>query len=87
MPILEAMACGTATVTTDISSLPELAGDGAVFVPPNNVIALREAVDALMANALSRVKLAERGLQQAARFSWERCADETASAYKQSIEY
>lgn len=85
LPILEAMACGTTTVTTHSSSLPELAGDGAALVPPNDVSALQETIDALMANAPSRVKLAERGLQQAARFSWERCADETVQAYQQSI--
>lgn len=87
LPILEAMACGTATVTTNISSLPELAGDGAALVPPNDLPALRDALDALMANTPSRVKLAERGLEQAAHFSWERCADETVHAYKQSIGY
>jgi glycosyltransferase involved in cell wall biosynthesis len=84
LPILEAMACGTATVTTNVSSLPELAGDGAVLVPPNDVAALHERLDALMANETSRVNLAERALQQAARFSWERCADETVLAYRQS---
>jgi glycosyltransferase involved in cell wall biosynthesis len=86
LPILEAMACGTATVTTNVSSLPELAGEGALLVPPNDVPALREALDTLMANPVTRVQLAERGLVQAARFSWERCAMETVSAYRQSIE-
>jgi len=84
LPILEAMACGTATVTTNVSSLPELAGDGALLVPPNDVPALRDALDALMANRARRVELAERALLQAARFSWERCADETVLAYKES---
>jgi glycosyltransferase involved in cell wall biosynthesis len=84
LPILEAMACGTATVTSNISSLPELAGDGALLVPPNDVPALREALDTLMANTASRVQLAQRGLVQAARFSWEQCAAETVQAYKKS---
>lgn len=86
LPILEAMACGTATVTTNISSLPELAGDGAALVPPNQITSLRETIDALMANRARRVELAERALPQAARFSWERCADETVLAYRQSVE-
>lgn len=84
LPILEAMACGTATITTTSSSLPELAGNGAVLVPPNDSIALHEALDTLMANAPDRVQLAERGLAQAARFSWERCTAETVEAYEQT---
>ncbi len=87
LPILESMACGTATITTNSSSLPELAGDGAVLVPPNDIIALRDALDALMVNPTRRVELAERGLLQAARFSWERCAQETVLAYQESIGY
>lgn len=81
LPILEAMACGTATVTTNVSSCPELAGDAARLVPPNDTGALREALDALMADDARRWALAGRGPAQAATFSWERCAAETKESY------
>lgn len=82
LPILEAMACGTATVTTNVSSCPELAGDAARLVPPNDVGALREALDVLMADDTRRRELAQRGPTQAATFSWERCATETKESYQ-----
>ncbi len=82
LPILEAMACGTATLTTDVSSLPELAGDAAALVAPNDVKALTTALDYFMDADKARDTLASRAPTQAARFSWARCAAETLSAYK-----
>ncbi len=81
LPILEAMACGTATVTTNVSSCPELAGNAAWLVPPNDVPALREALDTLMADDSQRATLADQGPARAALFSWERCAAETKASY------
>ena len=82
LPILEAMACGTATLTTDVSSLPELAGDAAALVPPNDVKALTTAMDYLMEADEARTALAARGPVRAAAFSWLRCAAETFAAYQ-----
>ena len=82
MPILEALACGTATLTSDVSSLPELAGDAAALVAPNDVKELTAALDYLMEADEARDTLARRAPAQAARFSWSRCAAETLSAYK-----
>ncbi len=82
LPILEAMACGTATLTTNVSSLPELAGEAARLVPPNDLVALRDALDELMAEPSARADLAARGPAQAARFSWQRCAQETMEIYR-----
>lgn len=82
LPILEAMACGTATLTTDVSSLPELAGEAAALVAPNDTKALTAALDYLMEADKARDRLAARASAQAARFSWSRCATETLSAYK-----
>ncbi len=58
LPILEAMGCGTATLSTNVSSLPELAGDAAVLVPPNEVGALAAAMARLMENDAARQELA-----------------------------
>jgi len=85
LPILEAMACGTATLTTDVSSLPELAGEAAALVAPNDVKALTAALDYLMEADQARDTLARRAPAQAARFSWARCASETRSAYQRVL--
>lgn len=85
LPILEAMACGTATLTTNVSSLPELAGDAAAFVPPGDTPALQREMDRLMSDDAARAALAARGPEQAARFSWERCATETLAAYEEVL--
>lgn len=82
LPILEAMACGTATLTSDVSSLPELAGEAAALVTANDVKGLTAALDYLMEADQARDTLARRAPAQAARFSWSRCAAETLSAYK-----
>ena len=82
LPVLEAMACGTPVLTSDVSSLPEVAGDAAVLVPPTSVEAMADALTRLLEDEALRVDLAARGLRQAARFSWERCARETLRVYE-----
>jgi alpha-1,3-rhamnosyl/mannosyltransferase len=77
-PPLEAMACGTPVVCSAAGSLPELVGSAALVVDPDD--------DAGLAGAVARVledpePLRTAGLQQAARFSWARCAELTVAAY------
>lgn len=79
------MACGTATLTTNVSSLPELAGEAAFLVPPGDTSALQREMDRLMSDDAARAALAVRGPEQAARFSWERCAAETLAAYEEVL--
>jgi glycosyltransferase involved in cell wall biosynthesis len=81
LPPLEAMACGCPTVTSDSSSLPEVVGDAGLMVNPNSSADLVEA----MARVLMEPGLAEalrnKGLARAARFSWDRCVQETLDIY------
>ncbi|HYN88661.1 MAG TPA: glycosyltransferase family 1 protein [Ardenticatenaceae bacterium] len=86
LPVLEALACGTPTITTTASSLPELAGDAALMIAPDDVDGLAAAIDKLMRDEETRTRLAERSPVQAARFTWERCAAETAAAYASLVE-
>lgn len=86
LPVLEAMACGVATVTTSASSLPELAGAAALTVPPGESAALAATLDQLMGDDVARRALAARGPAQAARFSWATCAAQTAAAYAAAAE-
>jgi glycosyltransferase involved in cell wall biosynthesis len=76
-PVLEAMACGTPVVCSNVSSLPEVAGDAALLVDPLDVEALAAALARVMADEALRVDLVARGLDQVQRFSWQRCAEET----------
>jgi glycosyltransferase involved in cell wall biosynthesis len=81
LPVLEAMACGAPVITSNTSSLPEVAGDAALLVPPQDVDALAGALGRLLNDAALRTELRQRGLAQAARFSWEMAARETWGVY------
>lgn len=82
LPVVEAMACGTPVLTSNVSSLPEVAGDAAVLVPPTDVDAIAEGLGRLLEDSALRADLAERGPRRAAQFSWERCARETLAVYE-----
>jgi glycosyltransferase involved in cell wall biosynthesis len=77
-PPLEAMACGTPVVCSDAASLPEVVGDAAPLVPPDDAVALAEAAADVIADP---APWRERGLARARRFSWARCAELTVAAY------
>lgn len=74
LPVLEAQACGCPVICSSTSSLPEVAGDGALLVPPEDVGALAEAMARIEADADLREGLIARGFANLRRFSWESCA-------------
>jgi glycosyltransferase involved in cell wall biosynthesis len=84
MPVLEAMACGAPVVCADSSSLPEIAGGAALLFPPGDEAALAQAITRLLVDSGLRRQLAERGLVQAARFSWAETARRTLAVYSGS---
>ncbi len=77
LPILEAMACGTPVITSNTSSMKEVAGDAALLVNPYDVGALAEAMKQVLINQSLREDLVAKGFQRIKRFSWERCAEQT----------
>jgi len=81
LPPLEAMACGTPVVASNVSSLPEVAGDAALLVAPNDVSGLTLAIWRALSDEALRRDLIERGLRRAKLFSWERAARETLALY------
>ena len=81
LPVLEAMACGTPVACSGTSSLPEVAGDAALTFDPHSQRAIAETLRRVLEDADLRSELVQRGLRQAARFSWERVAEETTSVY------
>ena len=76
-PVLEAMACGTPVVCSNTSSLPEVAGEAALLMDPEDTAALAGAIGRLLEDTALRENLIARGLEQARKFSWERAAQET----------
>jgi glycosyltransferase involved in cell wall biosynthesis len=82
LPVLEAMACGVPTITSRSSSLPEVAGDGAILVEPEDVEQLAGAIHRVLTDPSLAGQLRAAGLRQAACFPWERTAAETCEVYR-----
>jgi glycosyltransferase involved in cell wall biosynthesis len=81
-PVLEAMACGTPVITSDCSSLREIAGDAAVLIDPQNVEALAAAMTAAMADTAKREQLVNAGLAKAKEYSGQRSAGTMLKLYQ-----
>jgi glycosyltransferase involved in cell wall biosynthesis len=77
LPVLEAMAVGTPVVTSNVSSLPEVAGDAAITVDPMSVEAIRDGLAKILADDAYAAVLVERGRRRAAEFTWARTANAT----------
>jgi glycosyltransferase involved in cell wall biosynthesis len=76
MPMLEAMACGTPVIASQASCLPEIAGEAALFAPPDDASAWAAAIRRLADDAALRGRLRVAGLDRAMRFDWDECAAE-----------
>jgi glycosyltransferase involved in cell wall biosynthesis len=85
LPVLEAMARGVAVACSSRSSLPEVAGDAALLFDPEDVSALRTAMDRLLGDPGLRERLGDAGRERAAHFTWERTADLTAASYERTL--
>ena len=72
LPVLEAMACGTPVVTANVTALPEVTGDAALLVDPTSVEQIAEAIVQIVSDTKLRQQLRDKGLKQAAQFSWQR---------------
>jgi glycosyltransferase involved in cell wall biosynthesis len=77
LPILEAMACGTPVITSNTSSMPEVAGDAAILVDPTDVNAIAGAIADVIRDDRLRQQLRDRGLARSQTFSWERTGEQT----------
>ena len=85
LPPLEAMACGTPTIVSNISSLPEVVGDAALLVNPADTEEIAVALHRLLTDDLLHAELREKGLQRAACFSWETAAQITLDVYRKAV--
>jgi glycosyltransferase involved in cell wall biosynthesis len=83
LPVLEAMACGTPVITSNLSSLPEVAGDAAILVDPYNVAEITDAMQTVASDERVRSQLRSAGLARASQFSWEKTGQQTAEVLQQ----
>jgi glycosyltransferase involved in cell wall biosynthesis len=84
LPPLEAMACGTPVVTSNVSSMPEVVGEAAMLVNPENVFDIARGIREVLLNEELRSRLIRRGREQAARFSWSWTARQVLEIYKEA---
>ena len=82
LPVLEAMACGTPVITSNLSSLPEVAGDAAILIDPYKVAEITDAMQAIANDSGLRSHLSQLGLARAKQFSWEKTGRETVEVLK-----
>ncbi|MBI5880293.1 MAG: glycosyltransferase family 4 protein [Chloroflexi bacterium] len=85
LPVVEAMACGAPVIVSNISSLPEIAGDAGLALPPDDEPAWRDALRRALDDADWHVSMRARSLARAAVFSWDRAASETLAVYRKAV--
>lgn len=83
LPVLEAMACGVPVVTSNVSSLPEVAGDAAVLVNPHSVDEIAGGMNRLLTDNDLRKSCSEKGIARSRLFTWEKCARETLAVFEE----
>jgi len=84
LPPLEAMACGTPVVASNVSSLPEVVGEAAVLVNPENVFEIARGIREILLDDELRDRLIRCGRERVRRFSWERTAQEVLEIYREA---
>lgn len=85
LPPLEAMACGCPVLCVRASSLPEVVGDAAVLLPPDDSTIWANALEKMLTQPTVRARWRERGLERARHFSWEKTARETLQVYRECL--
>ncbi|MFN6034702.1 MAG: glycosyltransferase family 4 protein [Dolichospermum sp.] len=85
LPVLEAMACGTPVITSNISSLPEVAGDAAILINPYHIEEITAAMKMIINDSEIRKQLSKQGLKRVNQFSWEKTGLATVEVLKQYL--
>lgn len=85
LPPLEAMQCGVPVITSNISSLPEVVGDAGILLDPNDTDGLCHSILEIYNRPSLRENMSLKSLEQAKKFSWKKCSQETIAVYKKAL--
>ncbi|MEH1855885.1 MAG: glycosyltransferase family 1 protein [Nostoc sp.] len=85
LPVLEAMACGTPVITSNLSSLPEVAGDAAILINPYNTGEITEAMQSVATDSVLRSRLSSQGITHSQQFSWEKTGKATTEVLSRYV--
>lgn len=83
LPVLEALSLGVPTITSDKSSLPEIAGQSAILINPEKGLEISSALEKILMDKNLRGELSKRGIVQVGKFNWNKCAEETLKVYEE----
>lgn len=83
LPVLEAMACGTPVIASNVCAIPEITGDAAILVDPYNIKEIASAITKVLDDKKLREDLVIKGIERTKCFSWEKCARETLEVYEE----
>ena len=86
-PPLEAMACGCPVIVSNVASLPEVVGNAAILIDPNDTANLADALETVLTNEGMKRELVARGLEHASQFTWEKAANETLNVYNSVAQF
>lgn len=86
LPPLEAMSCGTPVITSNVSSIPEVVGDGGILIDPFSTVSLMDSLEMILNDDNKKQELKEKGLTRAYEYSWEKTAAETINVYNDIAE-
>jgi glycosyltransferase involved in cell wall biosynthesis len=85
LPLIEAMACGCPVISSNCSAIPEVTGDAALLVEPEDVSAIAGAMEKVLSDPAEQSRLRALGLARAAQFSWEATARETLAVFEKTV--
>jgi glycosyltransferase involved in cell wall biosynthesis len=77
LPMIESMACGTPTIASRTSCLPEISGNVLAYFDPLSIDDMATCMQSALTDSQMRERLREKGMERASKFTWERCAQET----------
>ncbi|MBI2196517.1 glycosyltransferase family 4 protein [Candidatus Daviesbacteria bacterium] len=85
LPILDSFACGIPVITSNVSAMPEVAGNAALYVDPSSVEDIKEKLDLVMNDKSLRKEIIEKGFKRVKYFSWEKAAKQTVEVYRKLV--
>ena len=85
LPIIEAQTCGRVVITSNISSLPEVAGNGAYFINPYDITEIKNGIKELINNSKLRDELIQNGIENVKRFNPEQIANQYKELYQKVL--